>query len=69
LDEEEFGHSFESALKEIQRKGEREAADTSTRVRPAYGATAARGQNEFTGYDGTRIDEAKIVASSKRRAK
>src|SRR5882724_782461 len=61
LDEEEFGHSFESALKEIQRKGEREAADTSTRVRPAYGATAARGQNEFTGYDGTRIDEAKIV--------
>ncbi|HEY6122456.1 MAG TPA: alanine--tRNA ligase [Pyrinomonadaceae bacterium] len=61
LDEEQFGNSFEVALKEIQRTGAREAADSSARINPVYGTTAERGQNQFTGYSGTRIEDATVV--------
>ncbi len=61
LDENEFGKSFDSALKEIQRTGVREVAESSTKANPAYNSMSGRGPNEFTGYSGTQIDDAKVV--------
>jgi alanyl-tRNA synthetase len=61
LDENEFGKSFDSALKEIQRAGVREVAESSTKANPAYNSTSRRGPNEFTGYSGTQIDDAKVL--------
>jgi alanyl-tRNA synthetase len=61
FNEDEFSKSFESALKEIQRQGEREATESAGGIRPIYGTTSERGTNKFTGYDGTRIDDAKVI--------
>jgi alanyl-tRNA synthetase len=62
LGEEEFAKSFDAALKEIQRTAERETTETAGKVRPIYGETSERGSNEFTGYAGTRIDDAKVTS-------
>src|SRR5262245_1263953 len=62
LGEEDFARSFDAALKEIQRTAEREATETAGKIRPIYGETSERSSNEFTGYAGTRIDDAKVVS-------
>jgi alanyl-tRNA synthetase len=61
LDEEKFGESFEAALKDLQHAGVREQAGGTAALNPVYSTTSERGFNEFTGYGGTRIDDAKIV--------
>jgi alanyl-tRNA synthetase len=61
LDEQEFSQSFDSALKGIQQAGVREQT-SSAKINPIYSTASERGANEFTGYTGTRIDDAKVLA-------
>jgi alanyl-tRNA synthetase len=60
-DENEFSKLFDAALKEIQQTGVRAQSATAAKIKPVYSETSERGGNEFTGYGGTRIDEAKVV--------
>ena len=61
LGEEEFNNAFESALKQIQRTSERETVGAAAKIKPVYGPASERGKNEFTGYSGTRIEDAKVI--------
>ncbi len=63
LNEDEFNATFDTALREIQRTSVKEHTAAKTNAKPVYARIAGRtGQNEFTGYDGTRHDGARIVA-------
>jgi alanyl-tRNA synthetase len=63
LDEEAFNESFDRALKEIQQAGERGHAAAGTKTKPVYAQVAERaGRSEFTGYEGTRLEDARVVA-------
>ncbi len=63
LDEETFNESFDHALKEIQQAGERGASAAGTKTKPVYAQVAERvGRSEFTGYEGTRLEDARVVA-------
>jgi alanyl-tRNA synthetase len=63
LDEETFNSSFDAALREIQRTGEREQGAASTKVKPVYARVLERtGRSEFTGYEGTQLDDARVLA-------
>jgi alanyl-tRNA synthetase len=63
LEEAAFNERFDAALKEIQQTGAREHASAHTKTKVVYGTIAARtGRTEFTGYDGTRLDGARVLA-------
>ncbi|MDX6695255.1 MAG: alanyl-tRNA synthetase [Blastocatellia bacterium] len=63
LEEEAFNERFDAALKEIQQTGVREHAAAHTKTKAIYGVVAPRvGRNEFTGYEGTRLDGARVLA-------
>ncbi len=63
LDEETFNASFDAALREIQQAGERVPGLTNTKVKPVYARIAGRSRHsEFTGYEGTRLEEVRVVA-------
>jgi alanyl-tRNA synthetase len=63
LDEEGFNESFDAALREIQRTSVREHTAAKTKAKPVYARVAeSAGQSEFTGYEGTRLDGARVVA-------
>ncbi|HEY0407097.1 MAG TPA: alanine--tRNA ligase [Pyrinomonadaceae bacterium] len=63
LEEEAFNERFDSALREIQQTGVREHAAAHTKTKIVYGQLAARvGRNEFTGYEATRLDTARVLA-------
>jgi alanyl-tRNA synthetase len=63
VDEEDFNDRFELALKEIQRIGVKEQAAAKTKAREIHASVAGRvGQTEFTGYEGTRLDGARVLA-------
>src|SRR5213079_1161440 len=55
IDEETFNESFDAALKDIQRVGDREQGAISTKVKPVYSHVAEHvGRSEFRGYEETR---------------
>nr|MBA2338766.1 alanine--tRNA ligase [Pyrinomonadaceae bacterium] len=63
--EEEYNELFDRALKSIQQTGAQEGATTAkaSKAKPVYAEAAARvGKTEFTGYEGTRLDAARVVA-------
>jgi alanyl-tRNA synthetase len=63
LDEETFNSSFDAALREIQHTGEREQGMAGTKVKPVYTRVLERtGRSEFTGYEGTQLDDARVLA-------
>jgi alanyl-tRNA synthetase len=63
LEEEAFNERFDAALKEIQQRSVREQAAAHTKTKAIYGQLAERaGRTEFTGYEGTRLDGARILA-------
>ncbi|HEX8851840.1 MAG TPA: alanine--tRNA ligase, partial [Pyrinomonadaceae bacterium] len=63
LDEETFNARFDQALREIQRTSVREQAAAQAKTKPVYAEISQRaGRSEFTGYDGTRLDGARVVA-------
>lgn len=59
----EFNEAFEAGLREIQKMSAREQTESQSKAKPVY-ATAAEfsGENEFTGYEGTRVEGARVVA-------
>jgi alanyl-tRNA synthetase len=63
LDEDAFNASFDAALREIQRTGDHEKGTVGAKVKPIYARVAARvGRSEFTGYEGTTLEDARVVA-------
>jgi alanyl-tRNA synthetase len=63
LAEEAFNERFDTALKEIQQKSVREQAAAETKTKAIYGQIAGRvNRTEFTGYEGTRLDGARVLA-------
>ncbi|HYE16481.1 MAG TPA: alanine--tRNA ligase, partial [Pyrinomonadaceae bacterium] len=63
LDEETYNEEFDRALKELQGAGAKAQAAAAAKANPAYAAIAERvGRVEFTGYDETRTDGARVLA-------
>jgi alanyl-tRNA synthetase len=63
LDETEFNQRFDAALKELQQAGARGAEVGAKKTKEVYARVAERvGKTEFTGYDSTRLADAKVVA-------
>jgi alanyl-tRNA synthetase len=64
LDEETYNEEFDRALRELQGAGVKEhSAARAVKANPVYGAIAGRvGACEFTGYEETRTDSARVVA-------
>jgi alanyl-tRNA synthetase len=63
VEEETFNASFDAALREIQGASERDQAAGRAKTKPVYASVAERaGRSEFTGYEGTRLDDARVVA-------
>ena len=63
VDEDTYNEEFDRALREIQSAGVKGQAATAARSNPVYARIAERvGACEFTGYDETRTDGARVVA-------
>src|SRR5947209_8418158 len=64
IDEDSYNEEFDRALREIQSAGVKaQAAAAGAKANPVYAAIAERvGASEFTGYEETRTDDARIVA-------
>jgi alanyl-tRNA synthetase len=63
VDEDTYNEEFDRALKEIQGAGAKGHAAAASKANPVYAQVAGRvGASEFTGYDETRTDGAKVVA-------
>ncbi|HYE65141.1 MAG TPA: alanine--tRNA ligase [Pyrinomonadaceae bacterium] len=63
LDETTFNEAFDAALREIQQASIRDQGAARTKTKAVYADVAERvGQNEFTGYEGTRLDGARVLA-------
>jgi len=61
--EDEFNHSFDAALRQIQQTATREQGDSRSKAKPVYAGILDRvGPNEFRGYETTRLEDAKVVA-------
>ncbi|MGB7925213.1 MAG: alanine--tRNA ligase [Pyrinomonadaceae bacterium] len=63
IEEEAFNAAFDTALREIQGTSERDQSAARAKAKPVYARVAERaGQSEFTGYEGTRLDDARVRA-------
>ncbi|HEV2912726.1 MAG TPA: alanine--tRNA ligase [Pyrinomonadaceae bacterium] len=63
IEEAAFNASFEKSLREIQRTSAEDHGTTRSKAKPVYVRIAERtGPNEFTGYEGTRLDGARVLA-------
>ncbi len=63
IDEESFSREFEAALTRIQQVEVRECGEVHAKARPVYSQIIDRvGKSTFTGYEGTRLEDANIVA-------
>ncbi|MGI8656429.1 MAG: alanine--tRNA ligase [Pyrinomonadaceae bacterium] len=64
LEEESFNESFETALREIQRASVQDKAQARTKAKPVYAQISERinRRTEFTGYEGTRLDDVRVAA-------
>ncbi|HEV3469691.1 MAG TPA: alanine--tRNA ligase [Pyrinomonadaceae bacterium] len=61
--EDEYNEAFDKALREIQGAGAKAQAAVGAKTNPVYARIAERtGPSEFTGYDETRTDPARVVA-------
>ncbi len=64
LDEEEFNERFETSLREIQRASVQDKAQSHAKTKPVYANVNERinHRTEFTGYEGTQIESARVLA-------
>ncbi|MBV9958928.1 MAG: alanine--tRNA ligase [Acidobacteria bacterium] len=63
LEEDAFNEAFDAALREIQQSSVREHETTRSKAKPVYAELAGRvGKSEFTGYEETRTEGARVVA-------
>jgi alanyl-tRNA synthetase len=61
--EDEFNAKFDAAIYELQQAGEGQQRHTQAKTKPVYAELAARvARNEFTGYEGTQLDEVRVLA-------
>jgi alanyl-tRNA synthetase len=62
LDEDVFNSSFDAALREIQQSSERDHGQGHAKTKPVYAVVLERfGRSEFTGYERTREEGARVV--------
>src|SRR6185436_12880031 len=63
IDEDEFNHSFDTALQELQQTAATEKGEGKTKANPVYANVAARvPKSIFKGYETTRVSDAQVVA-------
>ncbi len=63
VEEDQFNERFDIALREIQQASVRDHEVARTKAKPVYAQVAERiGKGEFTGDEGTRLDEARVLA-------
>jgi alanyl-tRNA synthetase len=63
LDEDTYNEEFDRALREIQGAGAKGQAAVTPKTNPVYARVAERvGASEFTGYDETRTEGARVLA-------
>jgi alanyl-tRNA synthetase len=63
IEEEEFNHSFDAALQELQQTATTDKGETKAKANPVYANLAARlSRSLFKGYEMTRVTDSKIVA-------
>jgi alanyl-tRNA synthetase len=64
LEEESFNGNFETALREIQHASVQDKSQARAKAKPVYAQVNGRinRRTEFTGYEGTRLNDAHVVA-------
>jgi alanyl-tRNA synthetase len=63
IDEDEFNHSFDTALQALQQTAATEKGAAKAKTNPVYANVAARvGRSIFKGYETTKVDESKVLA-------
>ncbi|MBV9211104.1 MAG: alanine--tRNA ligase, partial [Acidobacteria bacterium] len=63
VEEDAFNEAFDAALREIQQSSVREHETARAKAKPVYAQVAERvGKSEFTGYEETRTEGARVVA-------
>jgi alanyl-tRNA synthetase len=63
VEEEQFNEQFDAALREIQQSSAREQGAAHAKAKPVYARISESvGRNEFTGYEETRTEEARVLA-------
>jgi alanyl-tRNA synthetase len=63
IDEDEFNHSFDTALQTLQQTAATEKGAAKAKTNPVYANVAARvGRSIFKGYETTKVDESKVLA-------
>ncbi|HKZ80939.1 MAG TPA: alanine--tRNA ligase [Pyrinomonadaceae bacterium] len=63
IEEGEFNERFEVALRELQKTAGREQVSSQAKIKPIYTSVAHKtGKTEFTGYSGTRLEDARVQA-------
>ena len=63
IEEDEFNHSFDAALQELQQTAATEKGEAKAKANPVYANVAGRvGRSLFQGYETTRVQDSKIVA-------
>src|ERR1043165_5991991 len=63
VNEDDYNAEFDRALRELQSAGAKGHATTAAKTNPVHAAIAERvGASEFTGYEETRTDDARVVA-------
>ena len=63
IDEEQFNHSFDVAMRELQDTGRTDKAESKAKSDSTYSKLAEDGRrSHFKGYETTRVDEAKVIA-------
>jgi alanyl-tRNA synthetase len=61
-DEESFDELFDDAIRQLQQTGTAEKGEAKAKSKPIYADVAGRIQSLFSGYETTRLDEAKVLS-------
>jgi alanyl-tRNA synthetase len=62
-DEEKFNQQFDEALRQLQQTSARDTTDIQSKAKPIYSSLAEQvGRNKFTGYEGTNLKNARVLA-------
>jgi alanyl-tRNA synthetase len=62
-DEEKFNQQFDEALRQLQQTSVRDTTDVQSKAKPIYSSVAEQvGRNKFTGYEGTMLSNARVLA-------
>jgi alanyl-tRNA synthetase len=66
VDADQFNNSFDVALGDIQQVGARAQGEAQAKAKAVYAHVSERvSKNQFTGYEGTRLEDSKVLALMK----